>query len=87
MCIFSNIVKPSCISAAPEICVSTIFGLIGLAAVDDVDQLGDLDVAGLGVDLDLGAGAGDHPERRHVRASGRCRVRAACSPACRCRCR
>ena len=31
-------------------------------------ELGDLDVAGLGVDLDLGAGAGDHPERRDVRA-------------------
>ena len=30
MCIFSNMVKPSCISAAPEICVSTIFGFIGL---------------------------------------------------------
>ena len=29
MCIFSNMVKPNCISVAPEICVSTIFGLIG----------------------------------------------------------
>ena len=30
MCIFSNMVKPRCISAPPEICVSTIFGLIAL---------------------------------------------------------
>ena len=29
-CIFSNIVKPTCITAAPEICVSTAFGLIAL---------------------------------------------------------
>ena len=41
MCIFSNMVKPSCISAAPEICVSTIFGLTGRAAVGHVDQPGD----------------------------------------------
>ena len=30
MCIFSNMVKPSCISEPPEICVSTIFGFTGL---------------------------------------------------------
>ena len=28
-CIFSNMLKPSCIRAAPDNCVSTIFGLIG----------------------------------------------------------
>ena len=30
MYLVSNIVKPTCISAAPEICVSTAFGLMGL---------------------------------------------------------
>ena len=30
MYIFSNIVKPRCMSAAPEICVVTLFGLIAL---------------------------------------------------------
>ena len=36
------------------------------ADVGDVDHLGHLDVAGLGVDLELDAGAADHPERRRV---------------------
>ena len=56
MCIFSNMVKPSCISERA--------GNLGLddlrvhrpPAVDDVDQAQDPHLPGLSVDLDLGAG-------------------------------
>ena len=62
----SNKVKPSCIAAPPDSCVSTIFGLIGVPTVGDVDEPRHAHLPCLGIDLDLGAGAADHPERRRI---------------------
>ena len=59
-------VKPSCMIAAPESCVSTIARIDRRADIGDVDELRHPHCAGLGVDLDLGAGAADHPEGRRV---------------------
>ena len=63
-----DIEKPTCITAAPEICDSTAFGLIALPQSTTLTSLRISTMPGLGIDLNLGATARDQPERCDFRA-------------------
>jgi len=52
----------ACIRDAPEICVSTMRGLMRLPQSMTLTILVTRHLAGLGVDLDLGARSAHHPE-------------------------